>query len=284
MELLLLAWVVSLVLGTLGRPLVQRKLTLLGDVLSHTVFLGVILAYVVSGARNPLWELVGAVAASFLSVALFGWLNRLRVFSRDAAMAITLSGLLGVALIFVAQVGSRVDLDMDCLLFGDFELLALERAWEFLGVRWPQSLIVWLGLLIVLLAKRILCYRTEMHSLIDGQDFALRNPLVRQWLNAFDLAILGVALIMGLRSVGVVMTLGLLVVPQVFLSRVSGSWKRQEVWLVFASLFASFGAFVVSRWSNVPLPPVLIVLWCAMTVVAILYAIKTPKVGADRPL
>jgi zinc/manganese transport system permease protein len=101
--------------GPLGTILVIRRMSLMGDALSHAVLLGAALGFIIAGLSLPAMSLGGVVAG--LSVALSsGLVTRLTPLREDASFAgfYLISLALGVLLVSIH--GNNVDLLH--LLFG----------------------------------------------------------------------------------------------------------------------------------------------------------------------
>ena len=109
--------------GPIGTILVVRRMSLMGDALSHAVLPGAALGFIVAGLSLPAMSL-GGVAAGLLVALLSGLVTRLTPLREDASFAgfYLISLALGVLLVSIH--GSNVDLLR--LLFGS--ILAVDDA------------------------------------------------------------------------------------------------------------------------------------------------------------
>jgi manganese/zinc/iron transport system permease protein len=62
--------------GTLGCFLVLRKMTMVGDAISHAVLPGIVLAYLISGERNSFVMILGAAAIGLLTTFFIEFLHK----------------------------------------------------------------------------------------------------------------------------------------------------------------------------------------------------------------
>jgi len=110
--------------ATLGNWLVLRRQAMLGDATAHAVLPGIVLAFLLTGGRDPLLLLLGAAAAGIVAAILAEGLRRLARVESGAALgaAFTVAFALGV---YLLEAGSlrNVDLDPDCVVFGSLESL-----------------------------------------------------------------------------------------------------------------------------------------------------------------
>ncbi|MEL6796681.1 MAG: metal ABC transporter permease, partial [Planctomycetota bacterium] len=130
----------ALVCALLGNFLVLRRLSLMGDAISHSVLPGLVIAVVVTSSRAPFAMFLGAAIAGVATVVLVEAVKRLGRIEPDAAMGVVFSVLfaLGVLLIEEASI-RRIDLDADCLLHGQLETLVWFGAPETLGEAFSPS-------------------------------------------------------------------------------------------------------------------------------------------------
>jgi manganese/zinc/iron transport system permease protein len=110
--------------GLLGSFLVLRRESLVGDALSHAVLPGIVLGFAVTGARAGLPMLIGAMVAGMAAVALIGVVQKAARLDPGAAIGAVFTTFFAVGLVLLEVTGARsVDLDLDCVLFGQLETL-----------------------------------------------------------------------------------------------------------------------------------------------------------------
>ncbi|MBL0926490.1 MAG: metal ABC transporter permease [Phycisphaerales bacterium] len=117
----------ALACGVLGSFLVLRKQALMGDAISHAVLPGIVIAFLLTGSRATLPVLVGAAVAGVLTVVLVEALCRLARVEAQASMGVVFSLLFALGVILVRRTADRVDLDPDCVLYGQLETIFWER-------------------------------------------------------------------------------------------------------------------------------------------------------------
>jgi manganese/zinc/iron transport system permease protein len=121
---LLAALLAGATCGLLGSFLVLRRESLVGDALSHAVLPGIVLGFAVTGARAGLPMLVGAMLAGLAAVALIGLVQKAARLDSGAAIGAVFTTFFAVGLVLLEVTGARsVDLDLDCVLFGQLETL-----------------------------------------------------------------------------------------------------------------------------------------------------------------
>jgi len=111
--------------GLLGNFLVLRRLSLMGDAISHSVLPGLVIAFLVTATRGPVAMFVGAAAAGVATVVLVEVVKKLGRVESGAAMGVVFSVLFALGVLLIERAAVRhVDLDADCVLHGQLEHLA----------------------------------------------------------------------------------------------------------------------------------------------------------------
>ncbi|WP_137178834.1 metal ABC transporter permease [Roseomonas sp. AR75] len=110
--------------GLLGSFLVLRRESLVGDALSHAVLPGIVLGFAITGARSGLPMLAGAMVAGVAAVALIAVVQKAARLDPGAAIGAVFTTFFAIGLVLLEVTGARsVDLDLDCVLFGQLETL-----------------------------------------------------------------------------------------------------------------------------------------------------------------
>jgi manganese/zinc/iron transport system permease protein len=111
--------------------LVLRRMALLSDAISHTVVLGIVLAWFATRDLHSPWLLIGAAASGVVTVWLIELLNRSGRVREDAAIGIVFPALFSIAVILITRYASQVHLDTDAVLLGELAFAPFNRiSWQ----------------------------------------------------------------------------------------------------------------------------------------------------------
>ena len=206
--------------GPIGTILVIRRMSLMGDALSHAVLPGAALGFITAGLSLPAMSL-GGVVAGLVVALLSGLVTRLTPLREDASFAgfYLISLALGVLLVSIH--GSNVDLLR--LLFGS--ILAVDDA----------ALILIGGIATVSLLLLAVIYRPLVVECFDPgflRTVGGRGGLV----HTLFLALVVFNLVAGFQALGTLMAVGLMMLP----AAAARFWMR-ELW----SLSAASGALAL---------------------------------------
>jgi manganese/zinc/iron transport system permease protein len=112
--------------GVLGCYLVLRRMSLLGDAISHAILPGLALAFILSGSRSIGPMLLGAMITGVLTALLSALLTRWGRVPEDAAMGVVFTSLFALGVVLITRFASSVDLDPGCVLYGLIEFVPLD--------------------------------------------------------------------------------------------------------------------------------------------------------------
>ncbi|MGX6962915.1 metal ABC transporter permease [Vagococcus xieshaowenii] len=193
MTALIASTLIGLTSGMLGSFIVLRRLSLMGDALSHAVLPGVAISYLLG---IPM--MIGATFFGVLAAALIEFITKKSTIKTDSSIGIILSSFfaLGVILISRAQSGT----DLNHILFGN--VLAVTPS-ELL-----QSLII-LAVVFLLVTVFYQGFFISSFDPVVAKSYGI-NTNVYHYLLMILLTIFTVS---ALSQVGIVMVIALLVTP-----------------------------------------------------------------------
>ncbi|MEM1183422.1 MAG: metal ABC transporter permease [Planctomycetota bacterium] len=121
---LVAALLAAVTCGVLGNFLVLRRLSLMGDAISHSVLPGLVIGFIVAGSRSPTAMFIGAAVAGVATVGLVELVKSLGRVEPGAAMGVVFSVLFALG-VLVLESGSARDahFDAECVLQGQLETL-----------------------------------------------------------------------------------------------------------------------------------------------------------------
>lgn len=117
----------------LGCYLVLRRMSLLGDAISHAVLPGLAVAFLLTGSINGLGMAVGAGVLGVLTAYLTQLVHKSADVPEDASMGVVFTSLFAIGVILITRAASTVDLDPGCVLYGLIEFAPLDTVAAFGG-------------------------------------------------------------------------------------------------------------------------------------------------------
>ena len=211
--LILMAFLVALPCGQIGSFLILRRMSLTGDAISHSVFPGVVIAFLFTGDLASPWLIVGAGFAGLASTVIIELIHKWTRVKQDAATGISFTALFALGVVLMeTMLGDNVDLDLECVLYGRLGLLLEDDTVALLGLQIPHAIIVMFGVAIVTLTLMTIFHRVLMLSSFDS-DLAASygyKPWLIHYGVMFAVSFIAVA---AFQAVGAILVIALLILP-----------------------------------------------------------------------
>jgi manganese/iron transport system permease protein len=217
----------ALLLGVLGGIVsvfvVLRRLAFVSDVMTHTIFPGVVIGFLVAHTDGIVW---GALLFAVLSAVLLTVLSTNRRVPEDSTLAILLTGFFSVGVVLVSRRASFTA-DLTTFLFGRILYVDSRQLAE------TAAMTVTVLLVLGLTAKELLLRAVDPAG-AAAQGY--RVPLLDLMLNL----LIALVVVAAVKAVGTVLVIALLVVPAAAARLVSD--RLRTVFLL------SVGFGCLARW------------------------------------
>ncbi len=249
LELALRAVVIGAVSGVscaiLGCFLVLRRVSLLGDGISHGVLPGLVIGFLLGGKTNPVPLFVGAVTFGVLTAWLTQAVSSRGRMSEDAGLGIVFTALFAVGVLLISRLLRRVHFDADCVLYGSLGV-TLDDTWPLLGLEVPRVLFTLVPtLLLVLLFVTLLWKELQLSSFdpalaeATGVSSTLMHYLLAAMVSWVTVA--------SFEAVGSILVIALLIVPAATAQLLT---ERLRSMLLVSAVVAVVGAVVGVSWGR----------------------------------
>lgn len=207
-------WILLLVgisSSLLGNILVQKQTVMVADAISHTILLGIVLAYfIVQNLDSPLL-IIGATLFGVLTVYAIEWLTYQTNIQIDAAIGIVYTFFFALAVILISKYFDNVHLDIDAVLLGEIIFAPLNRI-ELFGHSFPVALIQNTILLGIILLFLLFFYHPLKLILFDS-TFAKTTNIKVSLINFLLMTLVALHCVIAFQSVGAILVIALMVAP-----------------------------------------------------------------------
>ncbi len=133
----------------LGVFLVLRKMSMMVDAISHTVLLGIVLAFILVGDLTSPFLVIGATLMGLLTVFAIEVIVKTKQTDNDTAMGLVFTLLFSIAVIIISTSFQGVHLDVDAVLLGKIEFAPFDKLY-FNGVHiGPKLLYIMLATTVI---------------------------------------------------------------------------------------------------------------------------------------
>lgn len=239
----------------LGVFLSLRRMSLVGDALSHAVLPGAALGYLISGLSLVAMGIGGLIAG--LAVALLsGAVSRYTPLKEDASFSGFYLGSLALGVTLVSLRGSSVDLLH--VLFGS--LLAVDNA----------ALMLVGGIAAFTLIVLAIIYRPLVIDAFDADFLRAQGKWSAPLVHGIFLMLVVLNLVAGFQVLGTLMSVGLMMLP----ATSARFWSRHLAWVLgiamLLALFAALAGLIISWHCALPAGPSVVLSAAVLFLISVL--------------
>jgi manganese/zinc/iron transport system permease protein len=274
------ASLVAVSCSVVGVFLVLRRMSLLGDAISHSVLLGIVLAYLAVGSRSVVAMMIGATVIGLLTAWLSNTLHRVSKLQTDASIGIIFTWFFAVGVILISVYAGQVDLDQECVLYGEIAFVPFDT------VVWGESDIgpraFWLILGVFLLNLLMVLIGFERFKLVAFHPaLAVSLGVNVVFWHYLLMTMVSLTTVASFDAVGAILVVALLVIPASAAYLLAKSLKGM-LWLAagYAQLSVLAG-YAVAVWLDSSIAASIAVMagLLLMATVLVLQVLKTRRQG-----
>lgn len=197
--------------SVLGCFLIVRKMTLIGDAISHSVLPGIVLAFLITGTRDSVPMLIGAAALGLLTVFLIQLFQSSGVQS-DAAIGIVFTSLFAMGIVLVSLYTQQIDFDLEHVLYGEIAY----TPWNTMTIAGIEAgpKAVWIvgGCFILNLILIFLFFKQfKLVSFDPSLAAAMGIPVL--FFHYLLMSLISLTTVASFDSVGSILVVGMLIIP-----------------------------------------------------------------------
>ncbi len=233
---------VALGCAPIGVFLLLRRMSLMGDAMSHAILPGVAVGFLLAGMSVPMLSLGGLVAGLAVALAA-GMTTRTTILREDASLAAFYLISLAVGVILVSLKGNNVDLLH--VLFGT--VLALD-----------DSALLLLGGIAAMTPPMLMFIRRPLVIECFDPTFLRAVSGCGPWVHMVFLALVVLNLVGGFQALGTLMAVGLMMLP----AATARLWARTLGGMIGVSLLIAFAAsyfgLLLSYHATLPSGPAIV--------------------------
>ncbi len=253
--------------GAVGTFNFLRKKTLVGETVAHSMLPGILIAFILSGVKDPFILIVGAAISGWLSILLVDYITRNSKIKGDSALAIVLSSFFGLGIVILTVIQRKLPREqsgLDHYIFGNAAAMS------------PNDSIVF-GIVCIVVLLVVGWNYFSLKTMVFNKDYAQSVGMNTRWIETLISFITILSISVGVKAVGIVMMSAMLIIPPT----AARFWtdKLGRMLLIggaFGALSGWLGAFVSYSYNNMPTGPWAIVIISLIAFFSMLFA---PKKG-----
>lgn len=205
------ASLVGLTCGLIGVFLILRKMAMMSDAISHTVLLGIVLAYMVTNEVSGPHMLIGGILAGLLTAFLVQWLHSLDI-EHHASMGIVFTTLFALGVILIATSVGNAHLDVKHALMGEITFIPFHTmSIPFIGHVPVATAMLAVAFVIVLFF--IIAFYKEWKITTFDSALAASLGIPVLLLHYVFMSLVSVTTVASFDAVGAIMVVAMLITP-----------------------------------------------------------------------
>ncbi len=195
----------------LGNFMVLRRLSMMGDAISHAVLPGLAIAFLVTGSRDSVTMFIGAAIVGVLTAVFTQSIHSLGKVDEGASMGVVFTTLFAIGLVLIVRAADSVDLDPGCVLYGAIELVPLEVV-EVGSWLVPRAVVTLTVVLAINVGFIALFFKELRISAFDPAT-ATTMGINAQVMHYLLMTLVAVTTVASFESVGSILVIAMLIVP-----------------------------------------------------------------------
>jgi manganese/zinc/iron transport system permease protein len=276
LPILLTASFVSCCCALLGCYLTQRKMAMVSDAISHAVLPGIVLAFLWTGSRDSITMLIGAGTLGLFTTFLIEFLHKKAKLQADASIGVTFTWLFAIGVILISLFADKVDLDQDCVLYGEIAYVPLDTITLSNGLDiGARALYITGGLLVILIAFIMLCYKELFITTFDPAYATTMGMSLALW-HYLLMGAVSLTTVVSFELVGAILVVALLIVPASTAYLLTDHFKTLLVLACAVGILASTLGYYSAMWFDASIAGA-IASWCG--ILFFLAMLFSPKHG-----
>ncbi|WP_336803192.1 metal ABC transporter permease [Erwinia aphidicola] len=249
--------IVAIPCALLSSFMVIKGWSLMGDAMSHAVFPGVVIAWIVG---IPL--AIGAFCAGLFCALATGYLKENSRIKQDTVMGIVFSGMFAVGLIIYISVKSEVHLDH--ILFGDMLGISPADIWQSGAIAGVIAMIIGIK------------WRDLVLHAFDAQQAkacGLNTTLLHYGL----LSMIALTIVATLKAVGIVLSIALLIAPGAIAILLMRRFSSVMICSVLLSVVVCFSGTYLSFFLDSAPGPTIVLLFAVLFIAAFIFSARRDR-------
>lgn len=248
-ESLYVLMVTSMACAIIGSFLVLRKLSMVSDAISHSVLLGIVLAYFITKDITSPFLLVGAALFGVFTVFAIEMLSSTGLVKNDDAVGIIFPLFFAIAVILITKYARNVHLDTDIVLMGEVIMAPINRM-NILGFSLPKAFVE-MSFIFILNLLFVVIFFKELKVTTFDKEFATIAGFSATILFYTLMTLSSLTAVAAFEAVGAILVVSFLITPPATAYMISKDLKKMLVISLIISIINSIIGYTLSLRFNV---------------------------------
>ena len=231
-----------------GCFLVLRKMSLMGDALSHAILPGLVIALLVSHDGGAVAMLLGALAAGMVTTFLTQMAQRYGRVAADASLGVVFTSLFALGVVLVKLFTADIHFDISCI----YEGALLSEAMDTVTVgplEIPRPLFSSVPVLLIVIAAIVLLWKEWKLATFDA-PLAETMGFAPTGLHYLLMLLVSLTVMTSFKSIGSILVIAMLIAPAASAQMLTDRLASMLSVAVAVAVAATLVGYVVSDRTN----------------------------------
>ena len=224
----------------LGSFLILRKMSMVGDAISHSVLPGIVIAFFIAGSMQSIWMLIGAGILGVLTTFLIEFFHQKGKLQTDASIGVTFTWLFALGVILVTYYAGNTHIDQDCILHGEIAYVPIDLIYNNAGNPIGPKAVIILSIVLSIILIFIGVFYKELFITTFDPGFAKVIGISTAKWHYVLMGLVSLTTVASFESVGAILVVALLIAPAASAYLITNQLKWM---LILSSIFGIISSF-----------------------------------------
>lgn len=234
----------------LGTFLILRKMSMVGDAISHSVLPGIVIAFLLIGNLQSFWVLLGAGLLGIITTFFIEFFHRKGKLQTDASIGVTFTWLFALGVILVSYYAGNAHIDQDCILHGEIAYVPLDLIYSNSGNPLaPRAIIVLCTVLAINVLFISLFYKELFITTFDPAYAKSIGQATSTW-HYLLMGLVSLTTVASFESVGAILVVAFLIAPAASAYLLTTDLKILLLLGIVFGILSAIGGYLLSYMLN----------------------------------
>lgn len=249
-EILLIAILTSTACALVGSFLVLRGMAMMSDAISHTILLGIVLAFFITKDLTSPFLILGAALTGLITVFLVEILQKTKLVNEDSSIGTVFPLLFSIGIILISMYAGNVHLDTDAVLLGELAFAPFERL-IVNGIDIGAKSIYVMGSILLIDLLYVLVFYKELKLVTFDSLLAASIGIFPTLIHYSLMTLVSVTTVGAFNAVGAVLVVALMIVPASTAFFLVENLKKMLIVSMIIGAFSSITGFFVAFYLDI---------------------------------
>lgn len=223
-------------------------MAMVGDAISHAVLPGIVIAFLLTGSRDSVPMVIGAGILGVFTTFLIEFFHKKGRLQTDASIGVTFTWLFAIGVILISAYAGKVDLDQDCVLYGEIAYVPLDLWITASGnIMGPRVMYTTGIVLIIILIFIIFGYKELFLTTFDPSYASAIGISTALW-HYLLMGAVSITTVASFEAVGAILVVALLIAPPAAAYLLTENLKKMLIITTFLGVIISISGYYMAVW------------------------------------